>query len=212
MAYKQTSFSVANGNYKIFDYGGSSAAGEFEKTSDYSMMPTGSSEGAWMGVRTFIDSYENANSLESTPYCAVFVKPFYSSIGDKLGYISTDIKLDTSLKALESINLGEGSTFAFITPDGVETNMDGKSNPNETIFANTTFFDDVKATTTTSGFEWMKDAEDGNIYLYVFAKVGESGAVICGRVPDDVISAGVKDIRTASVIAIILATVVSAAV
>ncbi len=212
LSYNQTSFSVANGNYMMFDYGGSSAAGEFEKTSDYAMLPSGSSEGAWMGVRTFIDSYEASNNLESTPYCAVYVKPFYNSLGEKLGYISTDIKLDTSLKALESINLGEGSTFAFITPDGVETDMDGKSNANETLFANTTFFDDVKAASTSSGFEWMQDAEDGNVYLYVFAKVQESGAVICGRIPEGVISAGVKSIRFASIIAVIVATVVSTAV
>ena len=212
LAYKQTSFSVANGNYMMIDYGGASAAGEFEKTSDFALLPGGGSEGGWMGVRTFIDSYEHANSIESTPYCAVYVKPFYSSVGDKLGYISTDIKLDTSLKALESIDLGEGSTFAFITPDGVETNMNGKSNPNETIFANTTFFDDISAATESSGFEWMKDAADGKVYLYVYAKVGDSGAVICGRVPETVIKAGVDNIRTASVIAVILATVISAAV
>ena len=66
-----------------------------------------------MSFSWFIDSYEASNNLESTPYCAVYVKPFYNSLGEKLGYISTDIKLDTSLKALESINLGEGSTFAL---------------------------------------------------------------------------------------------------
>ena len=212
LSYKQTSFSVANGNYLMFEYGGTSAANEFEKTGDYALLTASSSEGAWMGTRTFIDSYEKANNLESTPYCAVYVKPFYNSLGEKLGYISTDIKLDTSLDALESINLGEGSTFAFITSDGIETNMNGKSDPNETIFANTTFIDDVHAATTSSGFEWMKDAADGKVYLYVFAKVRESGAVICGRIPESVISGSVDSIRLASIIVVILATVVSSAV
>ncbi|MEE3494841.1 MAG: methyl-accepting chemotaxis protein [Butyrivibrio sp.] len=212
LSYKQTSFSVANGNYLMFEYGGSSAAGEFENTNDFALLNSSGTEGAWMGTRVFIDSYEAANSIESTPYCAVYVKPFYNSLGEKLGYISTDIKLDTSLKALESIHLGEGSTFAFITSDGVETNMDGRSGANETIFANTTFFEDVRAASESSGFEWMKDAEDKKIYLYVYAKVGESGAVICGRIPESTISAGVNSIRLASVIAVILATVVSSVV
>ena len=212
LSYKQTSFSVANGNYLMFEYGGTSAAEEFEKTNDSALLAASSTEGAWMGTRLFIDSYEAANQLESTPYCAVYVKPFYNSLGEKLGYISTDIKLDTSLHALGSIDLGEGSTFAFITSDGVETDMNGKSSANETIFANTTFFEDVRAASEKSGFEWMKEADDGKIYLYVYAKVGESGAVICGRIPESTISARVNDIRLASVIAVILATLVSSAV
>ena len=58
----------------------------------------------------------------------------------------------------------------------------------------------------------MKDATDGKVYLYVYAKVGESGAAICGRIPESIISGSVKNIRTASVIAVILATVVSSLV
>ena len=139
LAYKQTSFSVANGNYLMVDYGGTSAAAEFEKTDDYSILSSSSSGGAWMGVRTFIDSYESRQGLSNTPYCAVYVKPFYNSLDEKLGYISTDIKLDISSEALGNINLGEGSMFGFITPDGVETTTDGKSAVNETIFSYTTF-------------------------------------------------------------------------
>ena len=208
LAYKQTSFSVANGNYLMVDYNGSSAAAEFEKTDDYSLIKTGSSEGAWIGVKTFIDSYEASKGLSSTPYCAVYVKPFYNSLNEKLGYISTDIKLDISIDELGSIDLGEGSTFAFITPDGVETTTDGISKVNETIFAFTTFFDDLNASSESSGYEWMSDAEDGSVYLYVYAKIANSNAVICGRIPESVISASVKNIRTASVIAVIVAALV----
>ncbi len=207
LAFKQTSFSVANGNYLMVDYIGSSAAGEFEKTDDYALL--GSNDGAWVGVRTFIDSYETSKGLSSTPYCAVYVKPFYSSLGEKLGYISTDVKLDVSLDALKSIDLGKGSTFGFVTPDGVETIMTGKSELNKTVFAYTTFFDDLNASKQSSGFEWMKDSEDGLVYLYVYAKIADSGAVICGRIPESVISASVNTIRLASVLAVILATVLS---
>ncbi|MCR5277928.1 MAG: methyl-accepting chemotaxis protein [Lachnospiraceae bacterium] len=212
LAFKQTSFSVANGNYLMVDYVGSSTAAEFEKTSDYELVKAGSADGTWMGTRTFIDSYEASKKLESEPYCAVYVKPFYNSLDEKLGYISTDVKLDISLDALGSIDLGEGSSFAFITPDGVETTTEGKSKVNETIFSYTTFYDDLKASSESSGFEWMKDAADGKVYLYVFAKIGDSGAVICGRIPESVISASVNNIRVASVIAVILATVVSSLV
>ena len=210
LAYKQTSFSVANGNYLMVDYGGTSAAAEFEKTDDYSILSSSSSGGAWMGVRTFIDSYESRQGLSNTPYCAVYVKPFYNSLDEKLGYISTDIKLDISSEALGSINLGEGSMFGFITPDGVETTTDGKSAVNETIFAYTTFFDDLNASGQSSGYEWMKDEADGRIYLYVYAKIANSGAVICGRIPEEIISASVNNIRTASVVAVILAAVICA--
>ncbi len=212
LAYKQTSFSVANGNYLMVDYNGSSAAAEFEKTEDYDLLTAASGDGAWIGVRSFVDSYEEYKNLTSTPYCAVYVKPFYSTLDEKLGYVSTDIKLDVSLDELASIDLGEGSSFAFITPDGVETTMDGKSELNKSIFAYTTFYDDLKASSDQSGFEWMQDAEDENIYLYVYAKVADSGAVICGRIPESVISASVDNIRTASVIAVIVAALFSSLV
>ena len=77
LAYKQTSFSVANGNYLMFNYGGSSAADEFDKTGDSSLLSASPNAGAWMGTRVFIDSYQGANSIEGTPYCAVYVEPFY---------------------------------------------------------------------------------------------------------------------------------------
>ena len=211
LAFKQTSFSVANGNYLMADYIGSSTAAEFEKTSDYSLM-SGGDTGTWMGVRTFIDSYEASKGIETQPYCAVYVKPFYNSLNEKLGYITMNVKLDISLDALGSIDLGSGSSFAFITPDGVETTRDGKSEVNQTIFSYTTFYDDLKASSQSSGYEWMQDASDGKVYLYAYAKIGESGAVICGRIPESVISASVNTIRTTSIIVVIIAAVVSSLV
>lgn len=210
LAFKQTSFSVANGNYLMADYVGSSTAAEFEKTSDYSLMS--GEAGTWMGVRTFIDSYEASKGIATQPYCAVYVKPFYNSLNEKLGYITMNVKLDISLDALGSIDLGSGSSFAFITPDGVETTRDGKSEVNQTIFSFTTFYDDLKASSQSSGYEWMQDATDGKVYLYAYAKIGESGAVICGRIPESVISASVNTIRTTSIIVVIIAAVVSSLV
>ena len=210
LAFKQTSFSVANGNYLMADYVGSSTAAEFEKTNDYSLMS--GDTGTWMGVRTFIDSYEASKGIATEPYCAVYVKPFYNSLNEKLGYITMNVKLDISLDALGSIDLGSGSSFAFITPDGVETTRDGKSEVNQTIFSYTTFYDDLKASSQSSGYEWMQDASDGKVYLYAYAKIGESGAVICGRIPESVISASVNTIRTTSIIVVIIAAVVSSLV
>lgn len=210
LAFKQTSFSVANGNYLMADYVGSSTAAEFEKTNDYSLMS--GEAGTWMGVRTFIDSYEASKGIATHPYCAVYVKPFYNSLNEKLGYITMNVKLDISLDALGSIDLGSGSSFAFITPDGVETTRDGKSEVNQTIFSYTTFYDDLKASSQSSGYEWMQDASDGKVYLYAYAKIGESGAVICGRIPESVISASVNTIRTTSIIVVIIAAVVSSLV
>ncbi len=211
LSFKQTGFSVANGNYLMVNYIGSSTAAEFEKTPDYKLISS-DPNGAWIGVRTFIDTYEASNGISSAPYCAVYIKPFYSSLGEKLGYLSVDIKLDISTDILGSINLGEGSIFAFITPDEVETRTDGKSDDDATVFAFTTFYDDLKISSASSGYEWMIDETDGLEYLYTYAKVGKSGSVICCRIPKSVINQSVSNIRTASVIAVILAAVVSSVV
>ncbi|MCR5154834.1 MAG: methyl-accepting chemotaxis protein [Lachnospiraceae bacterium] len=211
LAFQQTSFSVANGNYLMINYIGSSCAKEFEKTEDYTLLGANAQTGGWVGVRTFIDTYEAENGITSQPYCAVFVKPFYSTLGEKLGYISMDIKLDVAVESLSGINLGEGSEFAFITPDGVETKMSGAKDE-LTTFAFTTFYDTLVASADKSGFEWMIDGDNGLEYLYTYAKIGESGAVICGRVPRSVIDSSVNNIRTTSVFAVILAGIVSSIV
>ncbi len=210
LSFKQTSFSVVNGNYLMVDYNGSTTAAEFEKTDDYALIDK--SKGGWIGIRTFIDSYNLAKGLSDPGFCAVYVKPFFNTLDEKLGYITTDIRLDVSLDELASIELGEGSTFAFITPDGVETTMTGKSGVNKTLFAYTTFYDDLNASADSSGHEWMKDAEDGNVYLYVYSKIANSGAVVCGRIPASVISASVNSIRIASIIAVTVAAIFSALV
>ncbi len=213
LSFQQTAFTVANGNYLMVNsYIGSSTAAEFEKTADYDLLKTKKDGSGWIGVRTFIDTYEASNGLTSSPYCAVYVKPFYNSLGDKLGYLSVDIKLDLSTDVLGSINLGEGSVYAFITSDEVETTTAGKSDDDKTIFAFTTFYDDLKASPKSSGYEWMIDAADKEEYLYTFAKIGDSGSVICCRIPKAVINESVSNIRFASVVAVILAAVVSSLV
>ena len=213
LSFQQTAFSVANGNYLMVNsYIGSSTAAEFEKTADYDLLKTKKDGAGWIGVRTFIDTYEASNGLTSSPYCAVYVKPFYNSLGDKLGYLSVDIKLDLSTDVLGSINLGEGSVYAFITSDEVETTTAGKIDDDKTIFAFTTFYDDLKASPKSSGYEWMIDAADKEEYLYTFAKIGDSGSVICCRIPKTVINESVHNIRSASVAAVILAAVVSSLV
>ncbi|MCR5585149.1 MAG: methyl-accepting chemotaxis protein [Lachnospiraceae bacterium] len=209
LSFQQAAFSVANGNYLMVDYIGSSTAAEFEKTPDYDLIKSLPDGSGWIGVRTFIDTYEASKGLSSSPYCAVYVKPFYNSLGDKLGYLSVDIKLDLSTDVLGSINLGEGSVYAFITSDEVETTTAGKSDDDKTIFAFTTFYDDLKASNSSSGYEWMIDAADKNEYLYSYAKIGNSGAVICCRIPKSVINESVSNIRSASVVAVILAAVIS---
>ena len=191
----------SGGNYMLIN---TTAADEFDKSPEKAFLDENGLENGWVGVHTFVD----ANAKKVTDYCMVYVEPFYSALSVKLGYISADVKLDVATDVLKTIDFGEGSQFALVTMDGVETTKDGVNRTGETTFYNTEFYSQARASKEKSGTMSTKDG--GVEYLYIFGKISDTNAMICGRIPMSTIQAAADEIRTGTIIITVLAGVISA--
>ncbi len=160
----------SNGAFLIFT---STGGKDYDASSDGQLFNSLGVEEAWIGNHIYIDGYK----LREGDYSMVYVKAFKDSLGDKLGYISADVSTEVVKTALSQINLGDTSNFALVTRDGNETTRDGLSG---NIFYGTDFYNKAMEAEDKSGSFYEK--MDGTKYLCLFYKIGNTGAMICGRI------------------------------
>lgn len=188
----------SNGNYMIV---GTSAAAEYDKTSEHHSLYEWNEGKGWIGTHSYIDSM----GVSPYDYCMVFMEPFFSALGTRLGYISVDVRTEVATGVLSQINLGEESVFALVAPDGTETTKDGVIRDGSSFFFDTAFFRNALAGEATEGYRYA--LLDGVEYLYIFDKIGDTGAFVCGRIPTAVIVGTASSIRLVTIGVTVLATV-----
>ena len=139
-----------------------------------------------------------------------------------------DLKRDAIVDILNNLYLGEGSTLAMVMQDGTEIVSDaidsegnlaepvvledgtklGRGEQNGIIFADKDFYQEALASEEAS---CVKSVDyDGKKQMFFSAKVGESGAMLCGLIPQSTITKQAEDIRNVTVILVIIASILSA--
>ncbi|MBE5950907.1 MAG: methyl-accepting chemotaxis protein [Lachnospiraceae bacterium] len=196
LSYARTAMS-SNGNYFTLFV---PAASEYDKTTEKAYLDAKGTESGWVGTHSYIDSME----LSEQEYCIVYVEPFYSALDEKLGYISVDVRLDAAVESLSTVDLGDGSVLAFVTPDGVETTKDGVLRDGTVLFYGTEVYQRALAASEELGTE--QDAE----YLYIYSKIADTGAMLLGKIPVSTIQGAAAEIRTTTVLMVLIAAIVSA--
>ncbi len=200
LSYTANKSMSSNGAYLII---GTTGADSFDQSSDGQYFLSTGEKQAWLGRHLYIDDF----GLVKKDYSMVFVRAFYDSLGDKLGYISVDVSTEAVQKALSQINLGETSRFSFVTPDGCETTRNGLSG---NIFYGTDFYNDALDAPQRSGSSYQK--MDGTKYLCLFYKIGDTGAMICGRIAEKEIVRTAESIRIITLVITVICVLVSVAI
>lgn len=199
LSYARTAMS-SNGNYFTLFV---SAAAEYDKTAEKAYLDAKGTESGWVGTHSYIDSME----MSEQDYCMVYVEPFFSALGEKLGYISVDVRLDAAVESLSTVDLGEGSIFAFVTPDGVETTKDGVLRDGTALFYNSDFYQKALASEAELGTELS--VEQGVEYLFIYSKISDTGAMLCGKIPVSTIQGAAAEIKTTTFVMVLVAAAVS---
>lgn len=191
----------SNGNYMIV---GTTAAAEYDKSIENQSLLSWGKQDGWIGTHSFIDSM----GVSKNDYCMVYTKPFYSALAVNLGYVSVDIRTENAINALTQINMGEDSVFALVAPDGTETTKDGVVRDGQSYFFDTSFYRNALASEEAEGYAYYpyEDAE----YLYIYDKIADTGAMICGRIPKSEIIATASSIRSTTIIIAAIAVIISA--
>lgn len=124
--------------------------------------------------------------------------------------IVIDIKQSAIRDFIDGLDLGEGSIIGFVTADGREViseniGADGKSN----LADGAVFFGQEFMPTANDDPEGFQDVKyNGKEYLFLYNKSQVTGATICALVPLSVIVAQAEEIKSLTMVLILLACIV----
>ncbi len=151
----------------------------------------------WSGTHTFIDE-KFPKSIDN--YALTCVSRFENS----RGVVMVDIKSEEIEKILGEVKLGKGSIVGIVTPGGREILI---GNEEEKVFSTQDFFAKSIEKKETEGFSYQK--YNGQEYLYLYDKIGDTGVSICSLVPKAEIIAKAKDIQMITIVVVAIAVIIA---
>ncbi|NLL72439.1 MAG: methyl-accepting chemotaxis protein [Clostridiales bacterium] len=154
----------------------------------------------WTGRHAFIDELLEINS---DTYAISLSRQLLNENGRAIGYVITDISTDIITEALSTLGLPESSTYAFISPDGREISLD-KGNSN--LFVGQDFYKEAISSKDQIGHDFYR--YNGENQLFIYSKIGNTGAMICTMIPKAYLTSQAQAIKTFTIILVIIASLV----
>lgn len=122
-----------------------------------------------------------------------------------------DIDATTINNILADLSFDASGYIGFITPDGREvidqSTKEVPLDPSEIIFTGESFYQDAVASEESSGSDNVMYR--GEQYLFLYSKIGDTGAMICSLMPLSVINSQADNIKQTTVIIVIIACIVA---
>lgn len=158
----------------------------------------------WDGQDEYLDERLQTSSED---YSLRLIRPF----GKLDSVLIIDIKTETINKILADLSFDASGYLGFITPDGREiidqSKKDVPVNTSEIIFTNETFYQDALESEATSGSYDVN--YKGRPYLFLYSKIGDTGAMICSLTPLSVINSQANFIKRTTVIIVLFACLIA---
>ena len=202
---------ILNSVYIFGEYGdGISSYGPLAKTTfqDFTISEEGKSlpdlgaEAYWTGSHPFLDKLV---SIREEDYSISLYKNLYDVKNNVIGYIALDARTDFIKDSLAEINFEGNCITGFITMDGREI-LDGNY-PEDFSFASQEFFDTSLKSEALSGSNYVN--YNGESYLYLYSKVTTGNAMICSLIPQDMIIRQAQDVKTATIVIVLIASIIA---
>ena len=152
----------------------------------------------WFG---YCDGIDTTFKINKDNYAMRYIRKFSTANAA----IVIDVKADTIDSILGNLDFGKGSYVALVTEDGREIHIDDSIT--EPVFLNEQFYIDNLESGEVSGNEYvtLNDEE----YMYMYSKIGETGATICALMPKHVITAQAEGIKDITVVIVVIACIVA---
>lgn len=182
-------------------FSGEDRALAFEESADGKAFLGSGKEFYWTARHEFVDSQIG---LSKNAYFMSVTTKMVSNLGADIGYISADIKMSMVEEMLNGIDLAEGSIFGIVSPDGVEITTRGLSE--KAYFAGKTQYNNALSKNATDiGY----DEINGDDYLFICEPIGNTGAMLCGAIPQSAIIASANSIKILAVVVVIVSAACS---
>ena len=127
-----------------------------------------------------------------------------------------DISYDAVEDFMDTIDLGEGSAVAFVTPSGREIVAEDIAEGQESLFAgedvavyDESFYQEAISSEELQGYKEVKFK--GETYLFIYSRSEMLGTTTCALIPYDMVTGQAQEIGDVTVALVIIATIISVA-
>ncbi len=154
----------------------------------------------WVGRNDFLDEKMGSDPSE---YSMRQIRKFKKA----KAFIVIDMDYDTVSNILASMDFDKEGLIALVTPDGKEIltkEQDGKS---ATIFINEEFYQNAITSEKVNDSYYVK--YKGKDHLFLYSKIGETGAILCGVIPKSVILGQADDIKKLTMFIVFIACIIA---
>ncbi|MGF7142099.1 methyl-accepting chemotaxis protein [Anaerotaenia torta] len=152
----------------------------------------------WLGQDDYLEEKLDA---ESDEYSLRLVRNFPNTEA----FLVLDMDMDVVRDILNSVELDGSGILALVTPDGREIFGSGPEETKEPIFTNQSFYQKILTADIMNDayyVDYMKTE-----YLFMYSKLGNSGAAICALVPKSTISSQADDIWRITTVIVAIACI-----
>jgi methyl-accepting chemotaxis protein len=157
----------------------------------------------WAGYHPFLDE---GLSVRTEEYGLSLIRQYYSSNVQPMGFIVIDVRKDIILEVIKELNLPEGSSFAFITPDGREISLTDAEEP---VFTKQAFYQDTLSLADKNGYQYVK--VDGKDFLYIYSRAGDTKLYSCALIPAEHLTRQAEVIKIFSIVLVSISAVIAVA-
>lgn len=205
---------ITKSNVKNISTSSAVETGVFEDwlETDEGIMVSDNTNGVWVGEHAALDQLME---LSKEKYACSYMR-VYSNMA---ACAVVDLSKESIEAILRDLDLGEGTIVGFVTGDGYEVLMDTmeEGGAEEFSFVSQDYYNEAleilnsDETDENDKFDFSRYVTyKGNSYLFMASQSSVNGSLICGLVPMSLIESSAKDIKTVTVVFILLATVIAA--
>lgn len=153
----------------------------------------------WSGANEFLDDKLGKD------YAIRYIRRFSGT--DAI--IIIDINKEVIQENLIDLQLDQLGDVGFITSDGVEI-ITGEEKNKEEVFSNQAFYNAAISSDKPNDSYYV--SKDGIKNLFIYSKIGDSGAMICALIPQNVLLSKANSIKKVTVIMVIISSIIAISV
>lgn len=154
----------------------------------------------WVGSDALLDE----ELATSDKYTLRLIRKLQST--DAILVIDMDRKIVQEI--LDNMEISENGIVGFVTADGKEI-LSGNHNGEDAVFINSNFYKEVMTSEKTSDAYYVDYKKDDN--LFVYSKIGETGAMMCALMPKSIIKSQADGIKKLTLVIVIFASIAALA-
>lgn len=180
--------------------------GDFKQSYEAKTLSQSGQTAIWVGSHPYIDTnFSKIGVANKDNYSLSYINNFVDARIQRSGYIVVDIKKSFITDTLAEANFGPGTITGLITMDGREI-IYGDIEDGFT-YASYDFYNRAVKSSELQGSEYVN--YNGATYLFLFSKVTAANAILCTLIPESLILEQVKDVRTVTVVFVLLAAIIA---